>query len=90
MWKHTKLRPWFNRNKEHWFFKTFENAKWFPWYGRNLVHVKPKEMSKLSDIELAIKVAINKQDYEKALELVKTLPDTPKRESMQQYIENKL
>ena len=90
IWKHTKLYPWFKRHKDSWFFKYLERANWFRWYGRRVVHVKPKDSSKLSATEKDVKAAIVAKDYQRALEIVKGLPVTEKTVALRQVIEAKL
>lgn len=90
MWKHYKLSPWFEANKGHWFFKAFENAGWFKWYGKKVVYVQAKDPSKLSATQTDVKDAIVAKDYQKALDIVNSMPDTKKTVMLKQIIEAKL
>jgi hypothetical protein len=85
---HTHVIPWFKANKGHPFFVFFENAKWFPWYGRNVVTVEAK--TDLTDVEKDVKVAIVAKDYITAWELIKDMPHSAKRDALEQMIESKL
>jgi hypothetical protein len=87
---YTHVIPWFNANKEHPFFKYFENAKWFTWYGRNVVNVESKKDSDLTDVEKNVKASIIAKDYTTAWELIKDMPASPKRDTLEQMIESKL
>jgi len=90
MFNHKTITPWFRAHKEHTFFKYFEHANWFKWYGRKLVHVKSKDPSKLSATEAGVKEAIQAKDYARAYAIVKDLPETPKTITLKQVIESKL
>jgi|TARA_R110002126_G_scaffold260114_2_gene403090 hypothetical protein len=90
MWKHVKLIPWFEANKGHWFFKTFENACWFKWYGKKVVYVRSKSPSKLSATQADVKAALVAKDYQKALDIVNSMPETKKTVMLKQVIEAKL
>lgn len=88
VWKHEKLHPWFKENKGNAFFTTLEKARWFPWYGKRVIYVKAKK--NLTVTERDVKEAINAKDYEKALSIIKELPDSPKTVALKQVIESKL
>jgi len=90
MWKYERLYPWFKRNKNSWFFKYLEGARWFPWYGRRVVYVKVKDPSTLTPTQLDVKVAITNKDYKRALEIVNTLPVTAQTMALKQIIEAKI
>jgi len=90
LWRYETFDPWFKEHKDHWFFRYFEEASWFKWYGKRVVYVKPKDVSELSDVERKVKKAIDAKDYETALELVNTLPFTPKTVALTQIIKAKL
>ena len=90
IWKYEKLAPWFKEHKTSRFFKFFENANWFPWYGRKVLKVKSRNPSKLSATEKDVVDAIKAKDYQKALDIVLKLPQTVKTTSLKQIIEAKL
>lgn len=90
LWKHFKLTPWFEANKGHAFFKAFENAGWFKWYGKKVVYVQAKDPSKLSATQADVKAALVAKDYQKALDIVNSMPETKKTIMLKQVIEAKL
>lgn len=90
IWRYEILNPWFKRHKDSWFFKSIENARWFPWYGKRIMYVKSKDSSKLSDPQKAIRDAIQAKDYVKALEIVNSVPESPQTITLRQVIEAKL
>jgi len=90
VWRYETYDPWFKKHKDNWFFRYLEGASWFRWYGRRIVYVKPKDLSKLSVTEKDVKDAINAKDYQKALDIVETLPHTAKTVALKQVIQAKL
>jgi len=90
MFRYNKVEPWFTEHKDHAFFKFFENASWFKWYGKRVVYVKPKDDDKLSNTEKDVKDAINAKDYDKALEIAKGLKGSPKVAALIQFLEGKV
>ena len=90
MWKYEVLIPWFDKNKNSWFFKSLENASWFPWYGKRVVYVKSKDSSQLTATQADVKEAIKAKDYQRALDIVNGLPVTAQTTALKQVIEAKL
>jgi hypothetical protein len=90
MWRYNTVEPWFKANQGHAFFKFFENASWFKWYGKNVVYVKPKDEEKLSHTEKDMQDAIKAKDYEKALEIANTLKKNAKVGALIQFLEGKV
>lgn len=89
-WVHTVYLPWFKRNKDLWIFRYLERARWFKWYGKRVVHVRPKSPEKLSFTEAEVKAAIVAKDYQKALDIVNQLPHNSKTIALKQVIQAKL
>jgi len=90
VWKYETYDPWFKEHKDNWFFRYLEGASWFKWYGKRVVHVKRKNVSELSDLERDIIESIDAKDYQKALDIAKTLSQTPKIVALIQVIQAKL
>jgi hypothetical protein len=88
--KYEMLPNWVKRNKDGRFLRTLETSNLFPWYGRKLIYVKPKEFSKLTATERDVKVAIDAKDWKQAMSIVEQLPDTPKTVRLKQVIQTKL
>ena len=89
-WKYEKFFPWFEAHKNHVFFTTLEKSNWFPWYGKRVVYVKTKDVSKLTPTEKGVKEAIKAKDYKRALDIVNELPCTTKTVMLKQIIESKI
>ena len=90
VWKYHTFHPWMAKNRDGWFLTLLAQSAWFPWYGRRLVHVKPRAVEELTATEADIKAAIKVKDYGRALELVNSMDQTPKLQSLKQLIEVKL
>lgn len=88
--KYEKLLPWFTKHEKNGRFKFFENARWFPWYGKRVVYVKPKDASQLTATQADVKEAIKAKDYQRALDIVNGLPVTTQTITIKQVIEAKL
>ena len=90
VWKYEQLPPWFKKHKGSWFFKFFEHAAWFPWYGKRIVYVQSKDPSTLSDPQVAIKQAIKDGEYQNALDIVESMPQTKQTMLLRQVIGAKI
>ena len=90
VWKVMKFVPWLDRHKDNRFLKAIENSSLFPWYGKRVVYVKPKDPAKLSMLEKTMKDALASKDYEKALKVLNALPVNAKTVSLRQIIEAKM
>ena len=90
IWKYMILFPWFERNRGHAFFKFFENATWFKWYGKRVVYVKSKPVEELTVTQADVKAALVSKDYTRALEIIEQLPINPQTTALKQVIQAKL
>lgn len=90
VWKHVHYLPWFKRHKNSWGFRFIERCPLFPWYGKRVVYVKSKDPSTLTDSQKLIKMAIDNKEYQKALDIINSIPQTKHTIALKQIIEVKM
>lgn len=90
IWKQIKMVAWFKRHKNDKFFKYFENASWFKWYGKKVVYVKPKKDTIFKGDKRDVAEAIKCKDYKKARDILDTMNVSPQTVALRQIIETKL
>ena len=88
--RYETIPAWIKANKDSKFLRMLETAKWFPWYGKTVIYVKPKNSSDLTVTELGVKEAIDAKDYIKAMSIIEQLPDTPRTVMLKQVIKAKI
>ena len=88
--RHETFPAWVKANKDSKLLRMLETAKWFPWYGKTIIYVKPKNSSDLTVTERAVRDAINAKDYTKAMSIVEQLPDSPRTVLLKQVIQAKI